>query len=142
MSYKEWFDNHAKKHKKIVDKLLACNMDEDEIIEYFCYENMAKKEPDFCPLYKQNKKCHDMKELNCYLCACPHFRFDDDGLDTYNGVKVLSKCEINNGAKIKSGEVIHHNCSTCSVPHHKHFVKKNFDLDWRKIMSECDIHEV
>ncbi len=139
MSYKEWFDNHAKKHKKIVDKLLACNMDEDEIIEYFCYENMAKKEPDFCPLYKQNKKCHDMKELNCYLCACPNFRFDDEGLGIYNEHKLLSKCIINNGSTIAYDGKIHHDCSPCTVPHHKSFVKKVFDFDWKKIMSECNL---
>jgi len=142
MSYSTWFDKHATKHKTIVDKLVKQGFSEDEIIEYFDFDNMVKKENNFCPLYAKNKKCHDMKELNCYLCACPHFRFDDDGLDAYNDVKILSKCEINNGAKIKSGEVIHHNCSTCSVPHHKKFIKKNFSLDWRKIMSECDIHEV
>jgi len=142
MSYSTWFDKHATKHKTIVDKLVKQGFSEDEIIEYFDFDNMVKKENDFCPLYAKNKKCHDMKELNCYLCACPHFRFDDDGLDTYNGIKILSKCEINNGAKIKSGEVIHHNCSTCSVPHHKHFIKKHFDLDWKKIMSECNLNKV
>ena len=44
----------------------------DEVIEYFKFENMVKNEPDFCPLYKDNKKCHDMEDLNCYLCACPN----------------------------------------------------------------------
>ena len=54
-------------------------LSDEEVIAYFKFENMVKKEPDFCPLYKDNKKCHDMKELNCYLCACPNFRFDDEG---------------------------------------------------------------
>lgn len=65
---------------------IACKCNEklegntkQEIIEYFRFENMVKNEPDFCPLYKDNKKCHDMEDLNCYLCACPHFRFDDNG---------------------------------------------------------------
>ena len=139
MSYKEWFENHAKKHKKIVDKLLACGMDEDEIIDYFCYENMAKNEVDFCPLYKQNKKCHDMDRLNCYLCACPNFRFDDEGLSEYNNHKVLSRCTINNGGTIAHSGKIHHDCSSCTVPHHKSFIKKNFDVDWEKMMSECNL---
>ena len=139
MSYKNWFDTHAKKHKTIVDKLLACGKNEDEIIEYFCFENMVKNEIDFCPLYKKNKKCHDMKKLNCYLCACPHFRFDDDGLSEYNGHKILSRCEINNGDTIAHDGVIHHNCSPCSVPHHKNFIKKVFDVDWKKIMKECNL---
>ena len=142
MSYASWFERHSKKHKKIVDKLLANNLSEEEIVKYFDFDNMVKEEPKFCPLYKTNTKCHDMESLNCYLCACPNFRFNDEGLDTYNGSKVLSKCEINNGAKLKSKDVIHHDCSTCSVPHHQEFVLKNFDTDWKKIMKNCNLNEV
>ena len=139
MGYSQWFENHAKKHKKIVDKLLSSSKSKDEIIEYFCYENMAKEEIDFCPLYKDGTKCHEMKELNCYLCACPNFRFDDEGIDEYNGHKILSKCEINNGSTIAHSGKIHHDCSSCIVPHHKSFIKKVFDVDWKKIMSECNL---
>lgn len=139
MSYEEWFETHAAKHKKIVDKLVANGFSEDEIINYFEYENMTKEEIDFCPLYKDNKKCHEMEKLNCYLCGCPNFRFDDEGLDEYNGMKILSKCDINNGSKLSRGGFIHQDCSKCTVPHHKAYVKKNFDLDWKKIMSGCKI---
>lgn len=139
MSYRKWFDAHAKKHKKIVDKLLADAKNQDEIIDYFDFDNMVKEEVDFCPLYKKNQKCHDMQRLNCYLCACPNFRFDDDGIDEYNNRKILSKCSINNGGTIAHDNKIHHDCSTCSVPHHKSFIKKVFDTDWEKIMSECDL---
>ena len=139
MSYEEWFETHAAKHKKIVDKLVAKGLGEDEIINYFEYENMAKEEIDFCPLYKDNKKCHEMEKLNCYLCGCPNFRFDDEGLDEYNAKKILSKCDINNGSKLSHGSFIHQDCSKCTVPHHKAYVKKNFDLDWKKIMSGCKV---
>ncbi|MDQ1264487.1 MAG: hypothetical protein QG559_1488 [Campylobacterota bacterium] len=141
MSYEEWFERHAQKHKKIVDKLLALGYDEDRIIEYFDYDNMAKEEIDFCPLYKEGKKCHDMKELNCYLCGCPNFRFNDKGLGEYNNFKILSECEINNGTKFASGGFIHQSCSKCSVPHHRAYVKKHFDTDWKKIMKEVKIDE-
>ncbi|MCK9453755.1 MAG: hypothetical protein WCY51_02455 [Sulfurimonas sp.] len=137
MSYTEWFNEHADKHKKIVDKLLARGYGEDEIIEYFDFENMVKEENDFCPLYKEPVKCHDIEKLNCYLCGCPHFRFNDEGLGEYNKIKILSKCDINNGSKLASGGAIHQDCSKCTVPHHKAFVKKRFDTDWRKIMREC-----
>lgn len=139
MSYEEWFETHAAKHKKIVDKLVEKGLGEDEIIDYFEYENMAKEEIDFCPLYKEGKKCHDMEKLNCYLCGCPNFRFDDEGLDEYNGVKILSKCNINNGSKISSGGFIHQNCSKCTVPHHRSYVKKHFSLEWSEVMKECKI---
>jgi acetyltransferase-like isoleucine patch superfamily enzyme len=137
MGYTTWFNNHAKKHKIIVNKLVAKSYTKEQIIDYFDFDNMLKEENNFCSLYKNNKKCHDMKSLNCYLCACPNFRFNDDGLGTYNEFKILSKCNINNGEKIASKNLIHHNCLTCSVPHHKTYVRKNFDLEWKKIMKSC-----
>lgn len=138
MSYLKWFDEHALKHKRIVDKLVKLDYTNEEIVDYFDYDKMIINEVEFCPLYKQNKRCHDMKELNCYLCACPNFRFDDNGLGSYNNHKVLSKCDINNGEKLvtKTG-VIHHDCSSCEVPHHKSFILKNFSLEWREIMKNC-----
>lgn len=77
MTYEEWFLKQGELHKNVMKKLT--NKSIDEIIEYFKFENMVKNEPDFCPLYKDNKKCHDMENLNCYLCACPNFRFKDEG---------------------------------------------------------------
>lgn len=139
MSYKEWFEQHAHKHKKIVDKLVAKGYSEDKIIEYFDFDNMVKEENDFCPLYKDNKKCHDMKNLNCYLCACPHFRFDDKGIEEKGSKTLYSFCEIEskNGKEITYEQSIHQDCSDCSVPHTKAYVKKNFDLDWKNIMRDC-----
>ncbi len=139
MSYKLWFDTHAQKHKKIVDKLVKNGLNKEQIIEYFDFDNMVKEELDFCPLYKDNKKCHDMESLNCYLCACPNFRFNDEGLGFYNEHKILSKCDIENGEEFATNGVIHHDCSSCSVPHHKAFVDKTFDLDWKKIMKRCKL---
>jgi hypothetical protein len=139
MGYNDWFNRHADKHKKIVDKLLKKEFTKEQIVEYFEFENMVKEEVEFCPLYTKNKKCHDMKELNCYLCACPNFRFNEEGLDNYNEFKILSRCNINNGKKFAGKGVIHQDCSSCSVPHHKSYVLKNFDLNWMKIMSECRV---
>ncbi|MEN8302963.1 MAG: hypothetical protein ABFQ64_02685 [Campylobacterota bacterium] len=139
MGYTKWFDEHAAKHKKIVDKLVEKNYTKEQIIEYFDFDNMVKSENEFCPLYKEPRKCHDMESLNCYLCACSNFRFDDHGLDSYNEYKVLSKCEINNGEEFAGEGVIHQDCSKCSVPHHRAYVEKNFDLDWKKIMGSCKV---
>ncbi len=117
--------------------MLKKNYTKEQIIDYFDFDNMVKKENDFCPLYKDNKKCHDMDNLNCYLCACPNFRFNDDGLSTYGNALILSKCEINNGATLAHSNSIHQDCSSCSVPHHKAFVDKNFSLNWLEIMRKC-----
>lgn len=139
MSYKSWFDQHAKKHKTIVDKLLTKNYSKEQIIEYFDFENMLKKENDFCLLYKDNKKCHNIESLNCYLCACPNFRFSDEGIKKVDSNTQYSLCSIDskNGRQGIYGEKIHQDCSNCTVPHHKNYVEKHFDLDWKKIMQEC-----
>jgi len=80
-----------------------------------------------------------MKILNCYLCACPNFRFSEEGIGEYNGHKILSRCDINNGEKFASKGVIHQDCSSCSVPHHKSYVEKHFSFDWLEIMKKCRV---
>ncbi|WP_366934184.1 hypothetical protein [Sulfurimonas sp.] len=135
----DWFESHAQKHKKIVEKLQSKEYTKEQIIDYFDFENMKKHEVDFCPLYKENKKCHDMKSLNCYMCACPNFRFSDDGISKYNEQVILSECDINNGKKFSGGGFIHQDCSSCTVPHHRAYILKNFSYDWREMMSECKI---
>ena len=139
MSYKSWFNAHALKHKKIVDRLK--NLSNDEVIEYFNFENMVEKEPDFCPLYKENKKCHDTEELNCYLCACPNFRFDDESEKKQEGKTLFSICSIDSkdGAQYISDDAVHQNCSGCLVPHKKEYIKKHFSRDWLVIMKKVPL---
>ncbi len=139
MGYESWVQEHAKAHKKIIDKLLTQGLDKEQIIDYFDFENMKEKEPDFCPLYAENKKCHDMEKLNCYLCSCPNFRFNDKGFKEVDGKTQFSYCDIKSkdGSQGIYGEAIHQDCSGCSVPHHRAYVEKHFDLDWAKIMKIC-----
>ena len=139
MSYSQWVQEHAIKHKKIVAKLVAQNFTKEQIVDYFDFENMKKTEIDFCPLYAQNKKCHDMESLNCYLCSCPNFRFSDAGLKKIDDATQYSFCSINSqdGAQGIYGDAIHQDCSKCSVPHHRSYVLKHFNLDWNKIMKDC-----
>jgi len=141
MGYSEWMQKHAKKHKQIVEKLLREGYTQEAIIEYFDFENMKEKELDFCPLYAKDKKCHDIKELNCYLCACPNFRFSDKGIKKVEDKTQFSYCSIesNDGRQGVYGEKIHQDCSRCQVPHTKEYVTKHFDLDWQKIMQDCEI---
>lgn len=143
MGYKSWFEEHAKLHKTIVDKLVAKGLGKEEIVEYFRFENMVENEKDFCPLYAENKKCHDIETLNCYFCACPNFRFDDKGIKKVDDKTQYSFCAIESkdGEQGIYGEKIHQNCSGCSVPHIEKYILKNFDYDWKAVMKNCDLEE-
>ena len=130
MSYQSWHEKHSLKHKKIVEKL--SHLSDEEVIEYFDFDNMKNKEKDFCVLYEKDKKCHNMKKLNCYFCACPNFRVD----------KTKSFCDINSkdGGQIIAKDFIHQDCSKCIVPHTVSYVKENFDRDWNKVMNKTFIN--
>jgi len=135
MSYSSWFQEHGEKHKKIIKKL--SHLSDDELIEYFRFDNMVKNEPNFCPLYEQNKKCHENKELNCYFCACPNFRFNDEGFKDVEGRKLFSTCSIDSkdGSQYILEDAIHQNCAGCFVPHWEKYIKKNFTRDWFHAMK-------
>ena len=139
MGYTEWFEKHANKHKRIVTRLRKQNKTKQEIIEYFRFENMVQNENHFCPLYAKNKKCHDMKNLNCYMCACPNFRFSDSGIEKQQEKTKYSFCEIDSkdGRAGVYGDAIHQDCSKCSVPHHESYIEKHFSYDWREMMHKC-----
>jgi len=136
MGYSEWFEAHGQKHAAIMAKLI--HLSDEAVIAYFRFENMVKQEPDFCPLYKENKKCHDMEELNCYLCACPNFRFDDKGFEEVNGKSLKSYCAIDSkdGDVFEGEDALHQNCSGCTVPHHKAYIQNVFQRDWFEVMKE------
>ena len=137
MTYEEWFLKQGELHRNVMKKLT--NKSIDEIIEYFKFENMVKNEPDFCPLYKDNKKCHDMENLNCYLCACPNFRFKDEGFSkTEDGKTLYSVCSINSkdGDQYIGEDYIHQNCSGCVVPHRAKYIKNHFNTNWFEVMKD------
>ena len=137
MSYLKWFEEHAQKQRRIVQKLLQRGYTREQIVAYFDFDNMVEAEPGFCPLYAEKKKCHDMERLNCYLCACPNFRFNDEGLRRQGEYLVKSTCSIHNGATCGHNGVVHQDCSSCTVPHHEAYVLKHFDTEWTTIMAEC-----
>ena len=139
MSYEDWFVAHLQKHRKIIEKLSKQNCTKEQIIEYFDFDNMVENEPDFCPLYKEQHKCHEMEKLNCYLCACPHFRYNDKGLYTVHDKIQYSFCSIHakDSQLFYSQNSIHQDCSSCTLPHKESYIAKNFDLDLAQIMKRC-----
>jgi hypothetical protein len=138
MTYAEWFEEHAKKHAKIVNELQ--HLSDNEVIDYFDFDNMKIKHPDFCPLYPKDEMCHEMKNLNCYLCACMHFRFSDSGIDTLDEKTRYSYCSIDskNSRVFEDDNSMHNDCSNCKVPHKKHVIQKYFSRDWKEMMKECN----
>jgi hypothetical protein len=137
MKYTQWYKEHSIKHKAIIKQLK--DKSTDEIIEYFDYENMRTKHPDFCPLYASNSKCHDMQNLNCYICGCPYFRFNDSGIEIKENRVVYSLCTKGLGRSFVSNNAIHQDCSSCILPHKVWFIKKNFNVSWSEIMNNCDL---
>ncbi len=134
MTYSEWFEAHAAKHAKLMRKLESKSM--EEVLDYFEYENLSQCEPDFCPLFAEGKKCHDMEHLNCYLCACPEFRFDDAA----PVVKSWCAIDARAGKRFTYAGVSHQDCSDCLLPHTRGYIRKQFDRDWRRIMHRCNAH--
>jgi len=137
MGYLQWFEAHAHKHSLIVNRLVRKGFSDEAIIDYFDFDNMVTAEPHFCPLYAQQQKCHDMLQLNCYLCACPNFRFNDDGIRRQEISLVKSECQIDKGTPFLYDDIIHQDCSSCTVPHHRSYIKKYFSTDWKRIMKSC-----
>ena len=135
MNYSDWFESHGQKHQNIMKKLE--HLSDVEVVDYFRFENMVEKETEFCFLYKEHKKCHEMEELNCYLCACPNFRFNDEGFSKKESQLLYSTCSIESkdGAQFVSGDAIHQDCSGCTVPHHEDYIKKHFKRDWFEVMQ-------
>ena len=132
--YGEWFDTQGELHNEILTKLQARGLNTEQIIKYFLYDNMKEAEPDFCPLYKLSKKCHNIPNLNCYLCACSLFRFSDSTQQ--------SSCSVNhkNAEQLDIGPMSICDCTHCVVPHSVHFIKNVVDKKgpkWSDIMDEC-----
>ncbi len=114
------------------------HLSDEEVIEYFRFENMVQHEPDFCPLFAENKKCHDTQELNCYFCACPNFRFNDGGFAREGERTLFSTCSIESpeGDRFLTDTAIHQNCAGCLVPHSELYITKVFDRNWGTIMKK------
>ena len=129
MTYIEWKELHAKAKSNIISKHNLNNV--KDIIKYFDYDNMVVNESNFCPLYKDNIKCHNIDNLNCYYCGCPYFIINENP-KTVGKTTIVSTCMINSKYKSEYYENpdgnnvvrIHCDCSNCYVPHTTKFATK------------------
>jgi hypothetical protein len=134
LTYAQWFQSHGQKHFALVSKLSQNGFDAQAIIKYFRYENLSKSNPDFCPLFATNRRCHDSDKLNCYFCGCPNFRFV-----TNPNEHIQSFCAIDSsdGGKICYKNQLHQDCTHCFVPHDEEYILQNYTDNWFEAMAMC-----
>lgn len=123
MTFLEWTIKHKEDRGTILEKLKDKTV--DEVAEYFNYENMVEAELSFCPLYATKTKCHNIDNLNCFLCACPFFEYSDTvPITIKDGIEVMSICNIN--SKEANTYIVGNkqqcDCSNCTIPHKQHNV--------------------
>lgn len=131
MTYSEWKSNHIAKLTAIVEDNVSKPV--SDLIDIFNYDNMVSEYPDFCPLYKEGTRCHNVSDLNCFLCACPYFVASETkpiGI-TFDNKLVMSQCTINSKFAVPfvqsapNQSYVHCDCSSCLVPHHKPAILKH-----------------
>ena len=130
MTYTEWTIEQSTKQTKVLNKLSDKPI--EEVVDYFVFENMVINEPDYCKLYEDNKKCHEIEYLNCFNCGCPYFEFTEDpnGISQEDGIPIMSRCTIDSraGRQFKSATVIHHDCTGCTINHTKQHTLKQLKV--------------
>lgn len=96
--------------KELIEKRIEILIDE------FDFEKRKKGNPKECICYRQNKKCHDIENLNCLFCYCPY----------YDASISEGRCKINSisGKYVENtnGKIL--DCSDCVIPHDKENIKK------------------
>ncbi len=88
----------------------------NKIIKEFDFENQKLKNSNECICFKENKKCHDISEMNCFFCYCPE----------YDNSKIEGGCKINskNGKWFFADGKKIWDCGDCEYPHKEEIVRK------------------
>ena len=91
----------------------------DKLVDYYSFENLSILFPDKCVCYQSRKPCHDIEELNCFLCYCPNYLNDIKG----GGCKIhSSKGKWFYHKELPIGQIW--DCSDCIIPHTKESAKE------------------
>jgi Zn-finger protein len=98
------------------------------IIEFMSFRERSKREKD-CPCYEERKQCHpEVKDLNCFLCACPNYDSDEIEGGCLAGSKKGKYFEHPN---LPAGKVW--DCSNCGVYHTPKSVAKYLEKNIGKL---------
>jgi Zn-finger protein len=96
--------------KKILEKRT------NDLVEEYDFEKRKKTHPEECICYKENKKCHDIENLNCFFCFCPNYN-----METEEG-KCKMSCQDGKYINTMKGKIF--DCSACKTFHKKEEVTK------------------
>lgn len=83
----------------------------EKVIDAWDFDKMKEEHPETCVCYEQNKKCHNVEDLNCFFCYCPN----------YDRSVKEGGCKINSpkGKYIDNHKGKIWDCSDCDLPHKK-----------------------
>ena len=114
----QWRTEHIRKVKKIIREN---NLTGEQIPQFFLYDNLRERYPDFCPLFEKDKLCHagvEREKFCCLFCACPFY--DHQLWDEEN--KIFGGCRINSrfGRRNEAG---YWDCTNCVFVHNIDWVR-------------------
>ncbi len=115
----KWYKDFIAKRNYIIEKYNLKTP--EQIASFFIYKNLKEKEPNFCPLFPKNEKCHDMKEedLNCFYCACPFYNYEIWDEEK----KIFGACLLSESEGIRN-QYGYWDCTNCTLSHTSEFVIK------------------
>lgn len=108
----------------------------ERIIEAISFKVLSKESKNEsklqCPYYELGKPCHDIYDLNCFLCACPNYESD----------KLEGGCRISSifgkmtfHANLPAGKIW--DCSSCCVNHSPKEVEKYLREHIKELKDNC-----
>lgn len=96
--------------KEIIEKRI------NKLIEEWDFERRKESNSEECICYKQDKKCHNIEDLNCLFCFCPY----------YNTQLAEGKCNITSPMARyidnHDGKIL--DCGDCDLMHRKENIKR------------------